>query len=69
MTKPRPVPDYADLMTLAEFEQACKVRFFVDDDGTGYYVRDGMMHGTAIPSTIRNGVVDRTMTHVAWFNR
>lgn len=69
MTKPRPVPHYADLMTLAEFERACRAGSFVNSDGHGYYVRDGMMFGSATPSMIRNGIVDRTATHVAWFNK
>lgn len=66
---PRPVPEYADLMTLAEFEQACRAGSFTNDDGHGYYVLDGQMLGSATPSTIRNGIVDRSMTHVAWFNK
>lgn len=67
--KPRPVPDYADLMPLDEFVEQCRRGSFTDDDGTGYYVLGGVMLGSATPSWIRNGVVDRAMTHVAWFNK
>lgn len=56
-------------MTLVEFEAACRVHAFTNDDGTGYYVHDGMMLGSATPSMIRNGIVDRTASHVAWFNK
>lgn len=66
---PEPVPDWADLMTLQEFVDAVSCGFFIDDDGIGRYVRDGLMYGDVRPSDIRSGPTVVEFTHVAWFNK
>jgi len=65
-----PIPSYGDHMTLDEFVEICKSGGFVDYDGTGYYATaTHMTRERAYPSKIRDGVIDRTYTHVMWFNK
>lgn len=57
-----------DLLTREEWLGAVKVGGFVDYDGYGYAVKDGMFWPHAIsPSTA--DVLPDDATHVVWFNR
>lgn len=65
-----PLPSYGDLMTLDEFCDMAKDGYLIDYDGVGEYVRDNRLSGIEIvPSDVTRGDVDRTFTHVVWFNR
>ena len=73
--KPEIVPDYADIMTIEDFEESCKTSLFVNSDGSGYYAekfRNNMImyrNFPAIPFNFKKGNIDREFTHVAWFNK
>lgn len=58
--------DYADVMTLDEFNRYRKVGAFISYDGDGYY-------GTATHQSNVNVWSDHPIpegtTHVAWYNR
>ena len=66
----KPIPEYGDLMKLEDFERSCKQGCFIDYDGSGCY-SDGkqMSDKDIIPSDVINGKVDRSWSHVVWFNR
>lgn len=65
----RPLHEYGDLMTVREFIDACQQGGFIDDDGYGYPVKDGMMDPSSpiYPSLVKRIPTDAT--HVHWFNR
>jgi hypothetical protein len=65
-----PLPDYGDLMTLDEFIEHCNSGAFINYDGTGHYAtKTKMSRLYATPSKIKAGNIDRSWTHVMWFNR
>ena len=65
-----PFPDYGDLMTLEEFVEACVEGSFGNDDGTGCYAtKSGMSRIYAHPTDMCAGKIDRSWTHVMWFNK
>lgn len=69
--RPRSIPDYGDLFTLAEFLEMCQHYCFTNDDGSGYY-SDGEIYFAgedAIPSDLVAGNVRKDRTHVMWFNK
>ena len=62
------IPDYGELMTIAEFSQSCESGFFIDYDGFGHPVKDGKMANiTIVPS--RLDLLPPDATHIVWFNR
>jgi hypothetical protein len=65
----RPVPDYADLMTVEKFKNACEDGMLIDYDGCGEPVVDGMVDDdiTIIPSKLEE--IPEWATHIAWYNR
>lgn len=65
----RDLPDYGDLIPVAEFMDSCKRGFFIDYDGSGCPVKDGKMMSsvTVIPSKL--GEIPEDATHIMWFNR
>ena len=66
----RPIPDYADMMTIAQFRDAIDCGTIFDDDGSGYYATEsGVSEVPAVPSEIGQGFADERFTHVAWFNK
>ena len=69
-TKWEPIPDYGCLMTLEEFVEDVDCGCVIDYDGSGNYAtKDKMSSKPAIPSVIGAGIVDKSFTHVVWFNR
>lgn len=64
--KPR---TYGDIIEVSEFRQAVKDRSFIDYDGFGYPMRDGMMDSSIriYPSEIDK--LPEDATHVQWFNK
>jgi len=64
-------PSYGDLFSLEDFIEYCRNGMFIDYDGSGTYATATMISKThdAIPSEIKDGKIDRSWTHVMWFNR
>lgn len=65
-----PIPSYGDLMLLEDFIEDCKCGGLIDDDGTGYYATATEMSNEEVsPCEVADGIVDRSFTHVVWFNK
>lgn len=67
-----PKPRYGDLFTLQDFITYVKHGAFMDDDGTGYYAISSGAYSRihqVLPSDIRDEKIDKSWTHVMWFNR
>lgn len=63
-------PDYEDdVYTVEEFRCHVANRSFIDHDGFGYPVRDGLADDTVLikPSLVE--AIPSDATHVVWFNR
>jgi hypothetical protein len=68
--KTRPIPSYGDHMLIGEFEARVNDGLFIDDDGTGHYATESRMSDKRIsPSDVAERRVDRTYSHVVWFNK
>jgi len=66
LKRPEPVPDYADLMTKAEWIAAVEdPGLFVPDDGAGHWATKTVMDTT----TDSFDKAPKWATHVAWFNK
>lgn len=66
----KPIPDYGDLMTCEEFEEAVQMGCFIDYDGHGYYASETEMSEVlALPSDVLRHGFRRDFTHVVWFNQ
>ena len=64
----KPIPDYGDVMTLADFQEACRFGAFNDYDGSGHPARNGWMDSAYVyPSTLET--MPEGTTHVVWFNK
>lgn len=66
-----PIPDYGDLMTMADFiSSVVDVGVFVDDDGYGNYSDGAMMCERSVnPSDVAYGHHETQWSHVVWFNK
>ena len=68
--KMSPIPNYGDLMTLEDWVSAVKSGGFIDYDGDGCYATEKEISNKYVkPSDVRKGKVDKSWTHVVWFNR
>lgn len=64
------LPDYGDVMSLANFIECVKDGEFIDYDGFGYYVRDGKESNIIIhPSDVKNGNIRKDFDTIIWYNR
>jgi len=65
----RKAPDYADIMTVAEFKENCESGGFIDYDGFGHPVRGGFENDDIeiCPSGLSE--IPTHATHIAWYNR
>lgn len=63
------IPDYADIMTIEEFKEEVKGGMFIDYDGFGHPVKDGMEDEKIYiyPSKIHE--IPEDATHIAWYNK
>jgi len=57
--------DFADVMTAEEWNEAVSLGFFNNDDGSGYWVKDGKECIEA--EVFHSPQLDAT--HVAWYNK
>ena len=64
-----PIPDYADVMTVADFREAVAWGVFTDDDGTGHPVVEDRMYPAVYVAPSRLDEIPPGITHVAWFNK
>ncbi|RJR12836.1 hypothetical protein C4588_01670 [Candidatus Parcubacteria bacterium] len=63
------IPDYGDLMDVAEFQEACRLHYFIDYDGYGHPAKNGKMDGRANIFPSKYFELPEDATHVVWFNR
>ena len=65
-------PDYADVFTLKDFIECCKMGGFNDYDGSGCYGVEGAESNIPVDcSELAAGIVDSKFpwTHVFWYNK
>lgn len=66
----KPIPDYGAHMTMEEWINDVRAGGLIDYDGTGYYAtRHGISDIKVVPSDVAKGLVDRSWSHVMWFNK
>lgn len=66
----KPIPEYGDHMTVEAFKELCDCGMFTEYDGSGYYATETEMSGIqALPSRLRQGIIEKEFTHVCWFNK
>jgi len=65
----KPLPDYGDLMTVADFIEACEDGCLIDYDGHGYPVKDGLMDDKLSIDPSDRDQIPADATHILWFNR
>jgi hypothetical protein len=58
------VYEFADVFTVEEWESSVNEGFFIDYDGSGYWVKDGKSSRDEVFST-----PPLDATHVAWYNK
>lgn len=59
---------FGDLMTVEEFKSCVKSGGFIDYDGSGNAVKDGMLDRRDIfPSAVKT--IPEDATHINWYNR
>jgi hypothetical protein len=62
------LPDYGDLYTVEEWKEALQDGSFISEDGSGYWVKDGLMcHDWDEEVFAATRPLDAT--HVMWFNK
>lgn len=62
--------EHGDLYTLDAFLEEVNTRGLIDYDGAGYYSTEKKRSDKkAIPSEICKGNIDRSYSHVRWYNR
>lgn len=59
-----PIPKYAHVMTVPEWQEAVTSGMFIPYDGIGYWAKDGKESGDDPFST-----PPEDATHVAWYNK
>jgi|TARA_R110000782_G_C14478788_1_gene375695 hypothetical protein len=66
----RECPTYGRKMSLESFIENCEGGGFIDYDGSGNYMKDGLMSDISIyPSDIRVGSIRKDFDSIIWFNR
>jgi len=64
------LPDYGDVMSLEHFIENVKHGLFIDYDGYGHYVKDGMESDISIhPSDVEYGAIRSDFDTIIWYNR
>jgi hypothetical protein len=58
------IPKYADMMTVAEWQESVEDGSFITYDGCGYWCKDGKESGDEVFET-----EPLDATHVAWYNK
>lgn len=64
------LPKFGDVMPLSEFIECVNSGGFIDYDGSGNYVKDGMESDIDIyPSDVAHGCVRKDFDTIIWYNR
>ena len=64
------ISTFGSVMSLEDFKDCVKSGGFIDYDGWGYYVKDGMESDIVIsPSDVKHGAVRKDFDTIIWFNR
>ncbi len=64
------IPNNSDVMSLDAFIKAVKEGYFIDEDGSGNYVKDGKMTDIEIcPSDVEYDAIRREFDKIVWFNK
>lgn len=64
------IPKYGDLMTIEAWIGYVKDGCFTDYDGSGVYAfKDKISDKGIRPSDVKKGKIDKTFTHIVWFNK
>ena len=61
--------DEDDVYTVEEFNAFCDDGNFIDYDGFGHPVRDGLLDPCITVKPSRRGEIPADATHVVWYNR
>jgi len=70
LTKLKSIPDYGDHMTMEEWLECVECGGFIDYDGSGNYATATQMSDKeVVPSDVKKGSIDKSFTHVVWFNK
>jgi hypothetical protein len=65
-----PIDGINDIMSLEEFIQCCNDGGFIDYDGYGRYMEDGMETDITIyPSDVKHNSIRTEFKEIIWFNR
>jgi hypothetical protein len=65
-----PIDPEDDVMTLNEFVANVVGGGFIDYDGYGHYSDGKSVFAKIVyPSDVKNGRIDRSFSHVVWYNR
>jgi hypothetical protein len=68
-----PLPDYGVHMTMELFIKHVNEGGFIDYDGYGHYATETEMLSVPSidvrPSMVEDGTIDKSWTHIVWFNR
>lgn len=62
------LPDYGDLFTVEEWKGALQAGSYISDDGSGYWVKNGMMCRDWVEEVFAS-TRPLDATHVMWFNK
>lgn len=64
------IPNYGSVMTIKSFISSCKGGMFIDEDGYGFYIKDGKETDIEIrPSDVEYNAVRNDFTQMIWFNK
>jgi len=59
-----------DIMTVQDFIENCNCGGFIDYDGFGRYVKDGLESDIQVhPSDVEHGMLRDDFDHIVWYNR
>ena len=62
--------DEPHIMSIEDFISSCKDGSFIDYDGFGYYLKNGMETDIKIyPSDVKYNSIRKEFTKIIWFNR
>jgi len=64
------MPKFGDVMSLQDFLDNVECGWFIDYDGSGNYVKDGMESNiTVYPSDVKYGAIRTDFDTIVWYNR
>ena len=70
MTKFEPIPSYGDHITMKTFLEWVRTGCIIDYDGHGKYATDKQMTDiTVFPSDVKSKKLDKSFSHIVWFNK